>query len=146
MRKLARDPLRAIAALYEAPARRTSVVSRNGPNGGKKNLPGCVRYRTDNGEKNPTDILDKNNGPCSARSAVSTPVVPTFATADFDAAAVKIMSSAYTKACKMLHDKGQPAVVQEIIAGRIVAILRAGERDPDRISERVLTDLGLQRK
>jgi hypothetical protein len=109
-------------------------------------LPGCVRYRTDSGKKNPTDIFGKNNGLGIARSAVSTPFVPTFATAEFDAAVVNIMSSAYTKACKMLHDKGQPAVVQEIIAGRIVAIVRAGARDPDRISERVLTDLGLQRK
>ena len=77
---------------------------------------------------------------------MSTPFVPNFSVAEFDAAAVKIMSSAYVKACKMLHDKGQPAVVQEIIAGRIVEIVRAGERDPDRISERVLSDLGLQRK
>ncbi len=77
---------------------------------------------------------------------MSTPFVPTFAIAEFDAAVVNIMNSAYTKACKMLHDKGQPAVVQEIIAGRIIDIVRAGERDPDRISERVLTDLGLQRK
>ena len=77
---------------------------------------------------------------------MATPFVPNFSAAELDAAAVRIMSSAYGKACKMLHDKGQPAVVQEIIAGRIVEIVRAGERDPDRISERVLSDLGLLRK
>lgn len=45
----------------------------------------------------------------------------------------------------MLHDKGQPALVQEVIARRIVEIAKAGERDPNKICQRVLTDLGLQR-
>ena len=45
----------------------------------------------------------------------------------------------------MLHDKGQPALVQEVIARRIIEIAKAGERDPNRICERVLADLGLQR-
>ena len=55
------------------------------------------------------------------------------------------MNSAYGKACRRLHDKGQPALVQEVIAQRIVEIAKAGERDPNKICERVLADLGLQR-
>jgi len=55
------------------------------------------------------------------------------------------MDIAYAKACKMLHDKGQPSLVQEVMAGRIIKIVEAGERDPDRICQRVMADLGLQR-
>ena len=55
------------------------------------------------------------------------------------------MDIAYAKACKMLHDKGQPALVQEVIARRIMEIVKAGERDPDRICQRVMADLGFQR-
>ncbi len=55
------------------------------------------------------------------------------------------MNNAYGKACRMLHDKGQPALVQEVIARRIVEIAKAGERDPNKICDRVLADLGLQR-
>ena len=58
---------------------------------------------------------------------------------------IEAMNSAYGKACRMLHDKGQPAVVQEVIARRIAEIAKAGERDPNKICERVLADLGLQR-
>ncbi len=36
----------------------------------------------------------------------------------------------------MLHDKGQPALVQEVIARRIVEIAKTGERDSNRICER----------
>jgi hypothetical protein len=57
---------------------------------------------------------------------------------------VEAMNKAYGLACRMLHDKGQPRVVQEIIAARIVEMVRSGERDPVRISERVLASLGLQ--
>ena len=58
---------------------------------------------------------------------------------------IEVMNSAYGKACRMLHDKGQPVLVQEVIAQRIVEIAKAGERDPNKICDRVLADLGLQR-
>ena len=54
------------------------------------------------------------------------------------------MGMAYAKACRMLHDKGQPAVVQEVMAARIINVVKAGERDPDRICQRVMAELGLQ--
>ena len=76
------------------------------------------------------------------RNSVST--VSLFAEASSDPAMIDAMSSAYARACKMLHDRGQPALVQEVIAARIVMIAKSGERDPRRICERVLKGLGLQ--
>jgi hypothetical protein len=67
-----------------------------------------------------------------------------FAQASSDPAAVDAMNNAYAKACKMLHDRGQPALVQEIIAARIVVIAKSGERDPGRICAQVLSGLGLR--
>jgi hypothetical protein len=77
---------------------------------------------------------------------VSGPFVPPFAQASSDPNVVDVMGRAYTKACKMLHDKGQPLLVQEVIADRIIQMVKTGERDPDRICLRVITDLGLQRQ
>ena len=71
--------------------------------------------------------------------------VPVFVEASSDPNVVDVMHKAYAKACRMLHDKGQPALVQEVIARRIVEIAKTGERDPNRICQRVLADLGLQR-
>ena len=76
---------------------------------------------------------------------MSAPFVSPFSQASSDARLVGVMDIAYAKACKMLHDKGQPAVVQEVMAARIIKIVNAGERDPDRICQRVMADLGLQR-
>ena len=41
---------------------------------------------------------------------------------------IEVMNNAYAKGCRMLHDKGQPSLVQEVIARRIVEIAKAGER------------------
>jgi hypothetical protein len=69
---------------------------------------------------------------------------PRFIEASSDPRLVDVMTKAYAKACRMLHDRGQPALVQEIIAGRIVEIVKTGERDPNRVCQRVLIDVGLQ--
>ncbi len=53
------------------------------------------------------------------------------------------MGEAYDKARKMLHDKGQPDVVQEIIARRIVEVAMTGERDPDQLAKRALQAFGI---
>ena len=42
-----------------------------------------------------------------------------------------------------LHDTGQPENVQEVIAKRIIDIAETGERDPDKMCERVLLTFGL---
>jgi hypothetical protein len=51
----------------------------------------------------------------------------------------------YRMARKELHDRGQPAIVQEVIARRIIAITKAGERDPVKICTEALSSLGLLR-
>ena len=61
----------------------------------------------------------------------------------FDSDATHVMGEAYDKARKMLHDKGQPDVVQEIIARRIVEVAMTGERDPDQLAKRALQAFGI---
>ena len=76
---------------------------------------------------------------------MSTTIIPVFLEASSDPKVIDVMNSAYGKACRMLHDKGQPALVQEVIARRIMEMTKGGERDPNRICQRVLADLGLER-
>jgi hypothetical protein len=71
--------------------------------------------------------------------------IAVFLEASSDPKLIDVMNSAYGKACRMLHDKGQPSLVQEVIAQRIANIASGGERDPNRICQRVMADLGLQR-
>jgi len=71
-------------------------------------------------------------------------VVELFRDAAFDPEAVKVLSVAFEKARKSLHDKGQPEIVQEVIARRLIACAQRGERDPDKLCEEALTALGLK--
>jgi hypothetical protein len=48
----------------------------------------------------------------------------------FEPEAVAAMSEAFEAACQVLHDAGPPEVVREMVAGRIIAAPRFGERDP----------------
>jgi hypothetical protein len=57
---------------------------------------------------------------------------------DFDDEATRIMGEAFDAARKELHDTKQPAIVYEVIAKRILAAARKGERDAER-----LRDIGL---
>jgi hypothetical protein len=59
---------------------------------------------------------------------------------------VRIMGEAYDMVCKELHDRGQPDIVKDIIAKRIIEIGKTGERDAKRICERAMLDLGLRGK
>ena len=69
-------------------------------------------------------------------------IVPFFQDTGFDAGTVEVMASAYERARRSLHDKGQPPVVQEVIAARIIAAAGAGERDPDKLCRAALAALG----
>lgn len=69
-------------------------------------------------------------------------VVPLFQRTDFDPEMIATLALAYERARKSLHDKGQPELVQEIIAARIIAAAKSGERDPDKLCERALVALG----
>ena len=61
----------------------------------------------------------------------------------FEPAQVEALGQAFDRAAKCLHDKGQPDVVREVIAKRIIEIGKTGERDPDRICALALQALGL---
>jgi len=71
-----------------------------------------------------------------------TTIVALFQTSEFGPETVDVMARAYEKARKSLHDKGQPWIVQEVIAARIIAAARGGERDPDKLCRTALSALG----
>jgi hypothetical protein len=56
----------------------------------------------------------------------------------FDPEAVAAADSAFDAACKALHDTGQPVMVLEILAQRIIQAASRGERDPVRLVEAAL--------
>jgi hypothetical protein len=78
--------------------------------------------------------------------AVMNSILPFFQDASFDAETTRAMGEAFDAACKELHDKGQPAVVKELIAKQIIEAARRGERDPVRLCEAALRTLGIKRR
>jgi hypothetical protein len=69
-------------------------------------------------------------------------IVPLFRDVGFDAEATLVLGKAYDIACRSLHPKGQPPVVQESLAKKIIEAARRGERDPDRLAAIALAVLG----
>ncbi len=65
---------------------------------------------------------------------------------DFDDEATRVMGEAFDAACKDLHDTGQPALVREIIASRIIEAAKKGERDPVGLRNAGLAALGYDRQ
>jgi hypothetical protein len=61
---------------------------------------------------------------------------------DFDDTLTKLMGEAFEAVCGDLHDKGQPLIVQEILAKRIIEAVGRGERDPERLRNAALSALG----
>ena len=62
----------------------------------------------------------------------------------FDAEATACICAAFDKACRDLHDGGQPEIVREVIAKRMIEIAGRGERDPQKLSDATLASLGLK--
>jgi hypothetical protein len=56
----------------------------------------------------------------------------------FDPEAIAAITEAFDAACEKLSDTDQPEVTREVIAGRIIAAARLGERDPARLLEAAL--------
>jgi hypothetical protein len=56
----------------------------------------------------------------------------------FEPEAIVAMSKAYEASLKELHDTGQPELVLEIIAERIISAAGTGERDPVRLRKAAL--------
>ena len=53
------------------------------------------------------------------------------------------MGDAFDCATNGLQDTGQPGVVQEFIAKRIVDLAASGERDPQKLASMALHSLGI---
>jgi hypothetical protein len=61
----------------------------------------------------------------------------------FDAVDIQLMSDAYDKAIEDVYSFGRPnAIVEEIMATRIVNLTKGGERDPNRLREKALAACG----
>jgi hypothetical protein len=71
-----------------------------------------------------------------------TNVVHLFRATSFDPETVKLLCEAYDKAMASLHDAGQPQIVHEVIAQRIITDAKQGERDVDRLCANALMGLG----
>jgi hypothetical protein len=52
------------------------------------------------------------------------------------------MGDAFDAACKDLHDTGQPSIVYEVVATRIIEAAKSGERDPEKLRDWALTAFG----
>jgi hypothetical protein len=64
----------------------------------------------------------------------------------FDEETARAMGRAFDEICRELHDTGQPEIVRDVIATKIVEAARSGERDSDRLCEVVLASFGLKRR
>jgi hypothetical protein len=62
----------------------------------------------------------------------------------FDDQATQILGEAFDSACKELHDKGQPTIVYEVIAKRIIDAYSKGERDLVRLRNIGLAAFGFK--
>ena len=61
----------------------------------------------------------------------------------FDPETLTLLVEAYDRTMQALHDRGQPELVREVIAKRIIALAGEGERNPDRLSRAALAAVGL---
>jgi hypothetical protein len=68
------------------------------------------------------------------------PIRPFVRSGAFEPEVIAVMSEAFEAACKELDESGQPRVAREVIAGRIIAAARIGERDPVRLRAAALAE------
>ena len=61
--------------------------------------------------------------------------------ASFDPETVGMLCAVYDRVKQELHDGGQPEIVNEIIAQRILLAAEKGERDPERLCADALKGL-----
>jgi hypothetical protein len=72
-------------------------------------------------------------------------IIPFVKPGAFDPDEITVMNQAFDAACRELHDEGQPDVVREVMAQRIIAAASNGERDPARLLEAALRGLEVKR-
>ena len=59
----------------------------------------------------------------------------------FDAEMTALLGAAYERAIRGLRARGQPEVMREIVARRIIALAAKGEHDPERLHAAALAGL-----
>jgi hypothetical protein len=77
-------------------------------------------------------------------AATMAAIIQLFREAAFNPETVKLLCEAYDCAVKHLHDAGQPDIVYEVIARRIIAHAKQGELDPAKLCAAALKGLGPQ--
>ena len=55
------------------------------------------------------------------------------------------MVAAYERVCRELHDRGQPDIVKEVIAKRIIELVSSGVTEAEPVSVIILKEFGLPR-
>jgi hypothetical protein len=71
------------------------------------------------------------------------PIRPHLSGAAFGPEVITTMSSALEEACRRLEAEPRPGLMKETIAGRIIELVRQGERDPKKLSAGALADTGM---
>ena len=66
-----------------------------------------------------------------------------FSDTRFDPQETHAMGEAFDLACQKLRIGGQPEVVKEIIAKRIIQAAKNGERDPYRLAAKAMDAVGI---
>jgi hypothetical protein len=74
--------------------------------------------------------------------ALAMPITPFIDGENFDAETKRVMDVAFDAARASLHLADVPDRVVEIVARKIIALAKAGERNPDALCERALAELG----
>jgi hypothetical protein len=69
------------------------------------------------------------------------PITPFLAGLDFDAEATRAMGLAFKKACAALGLADRSDPLTTMVADKIIAAARAGERDPERLCAATLREL-----
>ena len=77
----------------------------------------------------------------SASLVATTPLLERVTPGEFDEEAGLAIGAAFDAACKALQDRGQPPIVRDVIASRIIDAARSGERDPDRLCDYALAGI-----
>jgi hypothetical protein len=79
-------------------------------------------------------------------AARSTSIIPFLPRGAFDDDMTRLLGLAFDAACTELHDTGQPSVVLEILAKRIIEAAQKGEREQVRLRDAALDSLGIPKR
>jgi hypothetical protein len=69
------------------------------------------------------------------------PITPYLNGERFEPETKRVLSAAFTVVCTTLRIEGSDDDVKQLIANKIIAFAKAGERNPDILCERVLEDI-----